>query len=71
MCMGRIVDYGGDRYFRDVNSFISRVKDSITHHGAVLTRYSIHNCLPGKAFTWYNDILRDAMKKDIKSERRQ
>jgi hypothetical protein len=62
MGLGRIVDYKGDRYFRDVNVFILRIEYSIPHHGAELMHNKIHHCLRGEAFIWYNDFLGDTMK---------
>jgi hypothetical protein len=62
MGIGRIVDYNGDRYFRDVNAFVSRVRDSIPHYGVEFMRKNLHNCLRGKAFAWYKDVVGETMK---------
>jgi hypothetical protein len=54
---GRIVDYDGSRYFRDVNSFVTQLKDSMAYYTAEVVANNIQNCLKGQAFTWYSDIL--------------
>jgi hypothetical protein len=54
---GRVVDYDGNRYFRDVNSFISQLKDTIGYYGPETVANNIQNCLKGQAFVWYSDIL--------------
>jgi hypothetical protein len=68
MGTGRIVDYKNERYFRDVNAFVSRIRDTIPHYGAELMRNNLHNCLRGEAFAWYNDIIRNAMKNALRND---
>jgi hypothetical protein len=54
---GRIVDYDGSGYFRDVNSFVSQLRDTMRDYSAEVVANNVQNCLKGQAFTWYSDIL--------------
>jgi hypothetical protein len=66
--IGRIVDYDGSRYFRDVNSFVSQIKDTIPYYGAEVVRNNIHNCFKGQAFTWYSDVLNQTTKMGLRND---
>ncbi|KAA8908787.1 hypothetical protein FN846DRAFT_906030 [Sphaerosporella brunnea] len=60
---GRVVDYDGARYFRDVNAFVAQVKDSVAYYTAEVVRNNLQNCLKGQAFIWYSDIVPQSTKK--------
>jgi hypothetical protein len=66
--VGRIIDYDGSRYFRDVNSFVSQIKDTIPYYGAEVVRNNIHNCFKGQAFTWYSDVLNQTTKMGLRND---
>jgi hypothetical protein len=65
---GRVVDYDGSRYFRDVNSFVAQVQDSVTYYTAEVVRNNLQNCLKGQAFSWYSDIVPAATKKQLRQD---
>lgn len=66
---GRYIDLGEKgRAFRDVNAFVSRFVDQIPYMGKECVRNNVHNCLRGSAFAWYNDILPEQTKVDLRSD---
>jgi hypothetical protein len=66
--IGRVVDYDGSRYFRDVNSFVSQIEDSVVYYTAEVVRNNLQNCLKGQAFSWYSDIVPAATKKALRND---
>jgi hypothetical protein len=46
---GRIVNYDDSQYFRDVNSFVTQLKDSMEYYTAEVVANNIQNCLKGQA----------------------
>ncbi|RPB07443.1 hypothetical protein P167DRAFT_404470 [Morchella conica CCBAS932] len=66
---GRYIDFGEKgRAFRDINAFVSRFVDQIPHLGKECVENNVHNCLRGSAFAWYNDILPEQTKVDLRSD---
>jgi hypothetical protein len=65
---GRVIDYDGTRYFRDVNAFVAQVRDSVAYYTAEVVRNNLHNCLKGQAFTWYSDIVQQSTKKAFRND---
>jgi hypothetical protein len=65
---GRVIDYDGTRYFRDVNAFVAQVRDSVAYYTAEVVRNNLHNCLKGQAFTWYSDIVPQSTKKALRND---
>jgi hypothetical protein len=65
---GRVVDYDGSRYFRDVNAFVAQIEDSIPYYTPEVVRNNIQNCLKGQAFTWYSDIISATTKKLLRND---
>jgi hypothetical protein len=66
--IGRVIDYDGSRYFRDVNSFVAQVQDSVAYYTAEVVRNNLQNCLKGQAFSWYSDIVPAATKKALRND---
>jgi hypothetical protein len=65
---GRVIDYDGTRYFRDVNAFVAQIRDSVAYYSAEVVRNNLHNCLKGQAFTWYSDIVPQSTKKALRND---
>jgi hypothetical protein len=53
---GRVINFDGARYFRDINAFVAQVKDSVAYYTSDIVRNNLQNCLKGQAFIWYSDI---------------
>jgi hypothetical protein len=66
--IGRVVDYDGSRYFRDVNSSMSQIEDSVVYYTAEVVRNNLQNCLKRQAFSWYSDIVPAATKKALRND---
>jgi hypothetical protein len=65
---GRVIDFDGARYFRDVNAFVAQVKDSVAYYTADVVRNNLQNCLKGQAFIWYSDICPSSQKQAFRND---
>ena len=63
---GAITHAGKDTYYRDVHSFVDRIKDMATVKDAKLVRENLWTCLRGRAIKWWQSILTEDQKRLVK-----
>jgi hypothetical protein len=65
---GRLVDHKNNRFFRDVNAFVSRIGDDIPYYGAETMHNNVQNCFKGQASSWNNDVMQKARKNGLRTD---
>jgi hypothetical protein len=66
---GDVITVGRDTIYRNVDTFVERIKDAIATKGAPLVCDNLHLCLRGAATRWYtfevSDLNKQAMRTDM------
>ena len=63
---GAITHAGKDTYYRDVHSFVDRIKDMAAVKDAKQMRDNLYTCMQGRALKWWQGVVSEDQKRLVK-----